>query len=108
MRYVQNFFDIMYNDRFGICSTVCFSPFVVSRPSGRLIYSQQWGDSMDKDYKNSEGYADPTAYHALQNIEADKRITELVHVLKFIIRNSDFELVERIQLRDKKTGRVYK
>ena len=65
---------------------------------------------MDKDlYRNGEGYADPTAYHAIKNIEQyEKRVTDLVHVLKYIIQNSDFELVERIQLRDKKTGRIYK
>ena len=64
---------------------------------------------MDREfYRNSEGYADPTAYQAMQNIESEKRMNDLVHVLKYIVRISGFELVERIQLRDKRSGKIYK
>lgn len=40
--------------------------------------------------------------------ETDKRAYDLVKVLKFIIRSCGFELTERIQLKDTKTGREYK
>lgn len=40
--------------------------------------------------------------------EADKRVYDLVKVLKYIIRAAGFELIERVQLRDVKTGREYK
>lgn len=40
--------------------------------------------------------------------EADKRAYDLVKVLKFIIRSCGFELIERIQLKDTKSGREYK
>lgn len=63
---------------------------------------------MAKEYQNKEGYADPTAFHALKNIEDEKKVSELVFVLKWIINKSGFELIERIQLRDKKNGKIYK
>ena len=63
--------------------------------------------------KNAEGYTDPTAYSGMKKVireedDADKRASELVGVLKFIIRAAGFELIERIQLKDKRTGRVYR
>ena len=63
--------------------------------------------------KNTEGYADPTAYNSMKKVvkeedDADKRASELVGVLKFIIRAAGFELTERIQLKDKRIGRVYR
>ena len=63
--------------------------------------------------KNAEGYTDPTAYNGMKKVvreedDADKRASELVGVLKFIIRAAGFELIERIQLKDKRTGRVYR
>lgn len=62
---------------------------------------------------NAEGYADPTAYAGMREVikeenEADKRAYDLVKVLKFIIRSCGFELIERIQLKDTKSGREYK
>lgn len=62
---------------------------------------------------NSEGYADPTAYSGMKEVvkaetEAEKRVSELVKVLKYIIHSAGFELTERIQLKDSKTGREYK
>ena len=63
--------------------------------------------------KNFEGYADPTAYYGTKKIvkeeeELEKKVSDLVKVLKFIIRSCGFELADRIQLRDIKSGRVYK
>lgn len=63
--------------------------------------------------RNIEGYADPTATIAVGQVsreesEADKRAYDLVKVLKFIIRSCGFELIERIQLKDTKSGREYK
>lgn len=63
--------------------------------------------------KNIEGYADPTAAIAVGQVnreqrESDKRAYDLVKVLKYIIRTAGFELTERVQLRDIKTGREYR
>lgn len=63
--------------------------------------------------KNQEGYSDPTASVAVGAVckeeqEADKRAYDLVKVLRFIIRVAGFELVERIYIKDVKSGRKYK
>lgn len=63
--------------------------------------------------KNSEGYSDPTAYLGLKPIieeenALEREVNTLIKVLKYIIKNSGFELVSRIEIRDKKTGRVFK
>jgi hypothetical protein len=63
--------------------------------------------------KNAEGYQDPTAYHALKPIIHDEAALEgkvnfLIKILKFIITESGFELLARIELRDKKTGRCFR
>lgn len=63
--------------------------------------------------RNSEGYYDPTAYEGVKSIvreenALDGRVSDLVGVLKFIIRSCGFELVSRIEIKDVKTGRVFK
>lgn len=68
---------------------------------------------MNKAKYNSEGYADPTAYEGMKDVireelEADRRCNMLIGALKDIIKLSGFELTERVQLKDKKTGREYK
>ena len=68
---------------------------------------------MNKPWKNAEGYSDPTAYEALQIIikeesELEKKVNFLIKVLKFIICESGFEPVNRIEIRDVKSGRVFK
>lgn len=63
--------------------------------------------------KNSEGYSDPTAYAALtkirkEEIEQQRQVSELIHVLKYIIDKSGFELLARIELRDKRTRKEFR
>lgn len=62
---------------------------------------------------NSEGYADPTAYYGIKEIireesETEKRAYDLIKVLKFIIRSCGFELIERVKIKDTKTGREFR
>lgn len=66
-----------------------------------------------KPHKNAEGYADPTAYHALKPIMQEDaalegKVSFLIKVLKYIIEESGFELLARIELRDKRTGRCFR
>ena len=69
--------------------------------------------------RNQEGYADPTATIAVGRVAkeqkeqaeceaADKRAYNLIKVLKYIIKDAGFELTERIQVKDNRTGRVYR
>ena len=63
--------------------------------------------------KNAEGYSDPTAGAALSNIireenERQKRVTALMGVLKYIIDAAGFDLIARIEIRDRRSGREYR
>lgn len=62
---------------------------------------------------NSEGYYDPTAYEGLKPIikeeaHQQKRVNELVQVLKYIVDKAGFEILNRVALKDKKTGKEYR
>lgn len=59
-------------------------------------------------YRNAEGYLDPTACKALENIESKERARKLIAKIKTLCEKHDFELVERVQIYDRKTGCVYK
>ena len=62
--------------------------------------------------RNAEHYHDPTAYKAIVNVtnlvNEINKMSFLVSCLKFIIRESGFELVSRIELKSKRSGKVYK
>lgn len=64
-------------------------------------------------YKNSEGYNDPTVGEAMSNIEAEERrvlerISALIPIMKKTAELVGFEVVGRIVLVDKETGKKYK
>lgn len=65
---------------------------------------------MPKPWENAEGYHDPTAYHGTKNIirdedEQQKRVNTLIFVLKYITRLAGFELLNRIEIKDRKIVR---
>lgn len=68
-------------------------------------------------YRNHEGYADPTAHAAIANVArverekndaADGRCNMLIKALKYFIDLAGFDLISRIEVRDRLTGREYK
>lgn len=69
---------------------------------------------MENFWKNVEGYPDPTVHDALVPMmpkeidREEQRAMMLFKVLRYIIRNADFDLVERIHIRDRRTGREWK
>ncbi len=70
------------------------------------------GDKRNLKY-NQSGCADPTAYEAISNIieeekELDKKVHNLIRVLKLIIDWAGFELIGRIEIRDKKTRKEFR
>lgn len=70
------------------------------------------GDKKDLKY-NQSGCADPTAYEAISNIikeekELVKKVHNLINVLKLIIDWAGFELIGRIEIRDKKTKKEFR
>lgn len=63
--------------------------------------------------KNQDGYKDPTAFQAIKQVikeeeTEEKQLATLVFVLKYIISMTGFELIGRIELKNKKSGRVYR
>ena len=62
---------------------------------------------------NQSGCADPTAYEAISQVikeekELDERVRNLINVLKLIIDWAGFELIGRIEIRDKKTKKEFR
>ena len=63
--------------------------------------------------RNSEGYPDPTAYEGLRPIieeenALERRVNQLIKTLKYITGLAGFELISRIEIKDKETGRVFR
>lgn len=68
---------------------------------------------MPKPWQNGEGYSDPTTYAALKSVskeeaEQQRRVSALVGVLKYIINVAGFDLIARIELKDRRTGKEYR
>lgn len=67
-------------------------------------------------YKNHEGYPDPTPHEALNQImqqprirdEADHRHWRLVRTLQNVMDLMDYDLLNRIEVRDRRSGRIYR
>lgn len=62
---------------------------------------------------NASGCVDPTAQAALEPIqreqdEADERASMIIHDMKLKLDQEGFDLIRRIEIRDRKTGREYK
>lgn len=63
--------------------------------------------------RNSEGYADPTAYHGMKELIReeeimDKQVNDLVHIIKTTCNLVGYEVIGRIQFKHKKTGKEFR
>lgn len=58
--------------------------------------------------KNASGCTDLTAYEAIKNIEAEERFQKLLKVIFTICDLSGFSIEERIVIRDKRTGKIWR
>ena len=64
---------------------------------------------MPKPWENSSGCKDPTAYAATKPImQEEEQVSELVYVLKVIAKWAGYEVLNRIELKNKKSGRTYR
>ena len=62
---------------------------------------------------NPSGAPDPTAYAALTTVQAEQdaeqeRVNRLIRALKTAIDLAGFDLLARIEIRDRETGRIYR
>lgn len=69
-----------------------------------------------KPWLNNSGCPDPTAYEAMKHIQIEEKKSNrvdadahtVVTTIKNILDLAGFELIERIQIRHKKSGKIYK
>ena len=64
-------------------------------------------------HKNADGYTDPTAHDAISKMvreenERQRRVSVVIGILKNAADLAGFDLVNRVVLRDRKTGREYR
>lgn len=60
---------------------------------------------------NGEHYHDPTAGEALKNIKRDpdaERAKVTIKSIRLIVQRQGFVLVDRVKIKDVKTGKIYK
>lgn len=62
--------------------------------------------------RNSSGYMDPTAYEAIRNVEREAdseiRFKKLLSTIFYICDLAGFHIEGRLEIRDKKTGKVWR
>lgn len=69
---------------------------------------------MDKNRLNASGYVDNTCYDAINNIakeeqqRRDDAAAKLIKEVKRIIRGNGFDVIGRIEIRDKQAGKEYR
>jgi hypothetical protein len=64
-------------------------------------------------YKNCEGYSDPTAGVAMGHVkkeeqDIDKLNHKVIQSFRLLVDLAGFEIVGRVTLKHKKTGRIFK
>jgi hypothetical protein len=64
---------------------------------------------MTKPWLNESGCPDPTAYEVMKRLNrVDKDAHTVITTIKNILDLSGFELIGRIQIRHKKSGKIFK
>lgn len=59
--------------------------------------------------RNASGYYDPTAYKAIVKAEKDReRFYKLLNTIFYICDLAGFHVEERIVLKDKETGKIWR
>ena len=64
---------------------------------------------MPKPWENKSGYRDPTAYNGEKQIsEEEQKLADLVWIIKKIVRWAGYDIINRIEFRNRITGRKYR
>lgn len=59
--------------------------------------------------RNGSGYIDPTAAQALKNIaEQESKVSKVIKTIQAVAHLAGFEIEERIVLRDKESGTIWR
>ena len=62
---------------------------------------------MNRNFRNGEGYRDPTAGRVIYNDSQKRKAQFLIRIIRFIVWEAGFRVVNYIELEDRKTGCVY-
>lgn len=64
----------------------------------------------DREFRrNASGYVDPTAHEAIKNIDAEtERFQKLLNTIFTICELAGFHIEERIVIKDKRTGKIWR
>ena len=81
-----------------------------------MLSGKKAGDNMGNRKNprcNNEGYADPTPYEALRNIDKanealDDKVNFLFKVIRFIASEAGFDILNRIEVQDRHSGKIFK
>ncbi len=58
---------------------------------------------------NAEGYPDPTADRAIKRADkTPEQVSELIRTIKAVAALAGYEITNRVQMKNRKTGRIYK
>lgn len=58
---------------------------------------------------NGSGYHDPTAYKAIKRIsEEEIKVSKVIKTIQAVAHLAGYEIVDRIVLRDKETGKEWR
>ena len=58
---------------------------------------------------NKSGYPDPTAYDGEKQItEEEQKVADLVWIFKKITRWAGMEIINRVEFRDRRSGRMHR
>ena len=64
---------------------------------------------MAKPWQNKSGCPDPTAFEGEKQIsEEEQKVADLVWIIKKIARWAGFEIINRVEFRDRRSGRTYR
>jgi len=59
--------------------------------------------------KNQSGYSDPTAFEAITKADKEmEKLNKTLHIIRNVCELAGFEIEERIVLKDKKTGKIWR
>lgn len=63
---------------------------------------------MAKPWENASGLPDPSAYAATRPTEDEIRVSKLVKALRAVAELFGFDIINRMEFRDKRTERMYR
>lgn len=59
--------------------------------------------------RNGSGYVDPTAEQAIREVTKEqRRVSQTIDVIYAVARLGGFDIAERIVLKDKKSGHIWR